>query len=108
MEKIKKIGSRNIFNARITSIIAYFSIWGWIAAYFLGDREGAKIHLNQSLVLLIGGIICRLLGNLGSIFCFAANVMNLGLNIIWLIAFYYAIKGIQKDAPFMGTFHVLR
>ena len=30
---------------------------GWIVAFCAGDKEGAKFHLNQALVILIGQII---------------------------------------------------
>ena len=39
---------------KATGIVAYISFIGWLIAFFAGDREGAKFHLNQALLLVIG------------------------------------------------------
>ena len=44
-------------NKKTTGIIAYITWIGWIVAFCAGDKEGAKFHLNQALVILIGQII---------------------------------------------------
>ena len=41
-------------NKKTTGIIAYITWIGWIVAFCAGDKEGAKFHLNQALVILIG------------------------------------------------------
>ena len=40
-------------NAKTTSIIAYITWIGLIVAFCAGDREGAKLHLNQALVIML-------------------------------------------------------
>ena len=42
---------------KVTGIVAYLTIIGWIIAYIAGDKEGAKFHLNQGLVIALCGII---------------------------------------------------
>lgn len=42
-------------NKKATSIVSYCTIIGWLIAYFAGDRENAKFHLNQGLILGIVG-----------------------------------------------------
>ena len=45
-------------DAKVTSIIAYFfGIIGLIIAYFGGDREGAKFHINQALVIFLFSLL---------------------------------------------------
>lgn len=44
-------------NKKTTGIIAYITWIGWIVAFCAGDKEGAKFHLNQALVILIGQIV---------------------------------------------------
>ena len=36
---------------KTTSWVSYITFIGWIIAYLAGDKEGAKFHLNQSLVI---------------------------------------------------------
>ena len=45
-------------NKKVTGILCYISILLWVVAYVAGDKEGAKFHLNQGLILNIAGLIC--------------------------------------------------
>ena len=52
---------------KVTGIVAYITIIGWLIAFLAGDKEGGKFHLNQALVLnlasLINGwVLSRILG----------------------------------------------
>jgi hypothetical protein len=38
---------------KVTGILSYFGIILWLVAYLAGHKEGAKFHLNQSLVLTL-------------------------------------------------------
>ena len=40
-------------DAKVTGIVSYISWVGWLVAFLAGDKEGAKFHLNQALVLMI-------------------------------------------------------
>lgn len=46
---------------KATGIVAYISIIGWLIAFLAGDKEGAKFHLNQALIVDIGMLICSAL-----------------------------------------------
>ena len=48
-------------NKKTTGIIAYITWIGWIVAFCAGDKEGAKFHLNQALVILIGQIVAAVI-----------------------------------------------
>ena len=43
-------------DAKTTGIVAYITWIGLVIAFVLGDREGAKFHLNQALVIWMGFI----------------------------------------------------
>ena len=45
---------------KTTSWVAYCTFIGWIVAYCAGDKEGAKFHLNQGLVIALGNIAVQL------------------------------------------------
>ena len=93
---------------KITSIVAYLTWVGLIIAFVIGDREGAKFHLNQSLVIWLASTVCGLvaavpvLGGLvsvvGGIFCF----------VCWFIGLIGAIQGIEKPVPVLGQFKLLK
>lgn len=95
-------------NANTTSIIAYLTIIGWLIAYFKGDKEGAKIHLNQCLVIFLARIICILASNLGTAIAALFGIALMALAVLWIIGFIYACKGEQKEIPLLGSIHVLK
>ena len=40
-------------NKKVTSIFAYLGLIFWLIGFLAGDKEEAKFHLNQGLVLII-------------------------------------------------------
>ena len=65
-------------DAKTTGIVAYITWIGLVLAFVLGDREGAKFHLNQALVIWAGGSseLYSCIGWLWGIFCFICAVMG--------------------------------
>ncbi|MCC8078258.1 MAG: hypothetical protein LIO60_07965 [Oscillospiraceae bacterium] len=65
----------------------------------MGDREGAKFHLNQALVILLFSLLgmIPLVGWIWSIFIF----------ICWLIGLIAAIQDVEKPVPLLGRIHLL-
>ena len=71
-------------DTKTTSWVSYITFVGWIIAYAAGDKEGAKFHLNQSLVIWIGylclslvmiiPILGWLVGFVGYIFLFVVSL----------------------------------
>ena len=93
---------------KTTGWVSYLGWIGWIIAYAAGDKEGAKFHLNQSLLVNIGlsigflatpipffGWIC---GSLWTLFCF----------ICWLLGLLAAINEEEKEIPFFGQIKILK
>ena len=39
--------SEEKMDKKITGVVGYITWIGWLIAYLLGDKEGAKFHLNQ-------------------------------------------------------------
>ncbi len=98
---------------KVTGIIAYISIIGWVIAYCAGDKEGAKFHLNQALVVAIGGIAA---GVLSTILAFIIPIVGMILSsLLSLAVFVYAIMGIiyaaqeqDKELPLIGSIKILK
>ena len=102
-------------NKKATAIVSFLTPIGWIIAFLAGDREGAKFHLNQSLVLvvfdLIVGITGKILGKLFLIGIFiniAVAILGLLLFILWIIGFIHAINDTEIPIPIIGGIQLLK
>ncbi len=96
---------------QVTGIIAYITIIGWIIAYCAGDREGAKFHLNQALVVAIGGviisIICRIIGIIPIIGWLISSLLGLITLVYVILGIVYAAQGEDKELPIIGSIKIL-
>ena len=87
----------------------------WIIAYSAGDKNGAKLHLNQSLILiilgLVCGIICWILGFI-PIIKIIAKLLDIVVKLVTLIfgvwGMITAIKGEDKKLPIIGDIAILK
>ncbi|MBD5527476.1 MAG: hypothetical protein HDR02_03580 [Lachnospiraceae bacterium] len=92
---------------KVTGIVAYISIIGWLIAFLAGDKEGAKFHLNQALIVDLGMLICTALTRIpliGLIFW----LVNIFLFVCWLIGLIAAIKEEDKEIPLIGAIKILK
>ena len=64
---------------RTTGIVAYITWIGLVIALCAGDKEGAKFHLNQALVIFLFGLlsIVPCLGQIWAIFILVCWIMGL-------------------------------
>ena len=99
-------------DAKTTSWVSYITFIGWIVAYCTGDKEGAKFHLNQSLVIWIGELIVAVaavpLAFIPIIGWLAAWGANLFLFISWIIGLIAAINQEEKELPLIGGIKILK
>lgn len=92
---------------KVTGIVAYLWIIGWLIAYLAGDKEGAKFHLNQGLVLAIGQIICNVLAVI-PIVNIVACIVSVALFVFQIMGIVYASKEEEKELPLIGKIHLLK
>lgn len=90
---------------KVTGIVAYLWWIGWALALFLGDKEGAKFHLNQALVLNLASLAASLIG---WIISFAGSLLTLVVFVLWIIAFVGAVQGKEKAVPLLGGIVLLK
>lgn len=100
-------------NKKITGIISYITIIGWIIAFLAGDKEGAKFHLNQSLIINLASLINNLilstvLGFVPFIGPFVGWVISIVILVLWIMGLVAAIKEEQKQVPIVGTIQILK
>lgn len=99
-------------NKKVTGIVSYIYLIGWIIAFCAGDKENAKFHLNQSLVLWIANIISTILSFVlafipvvGGIISFAIGIF---LFVCWIMGLVHAIKEEEKELPLIGKIQILK
>lgn len=94
---------------KTTGIIGYLTIIGWLIAFLAGDKEGAKFHLNQSLVIilfsLVAGMILPFIPIIGWLLSIVVNVAQWVFIILGIIS---AAKDEEKELPFIGAIKILK
>lgn len=97
---------------KTTSWVAYITFIGWIVAYCAGDKEGAKFHLNQSLIVWLGylciipaAIILVFIPIIGWLAIWAAIIF---LFVCWIIGLINAINQEEKELPLIGQIKILK
>lgn len=100
-------------NKKVTGIVSYITIIGWIIAYLAGDKEGAKFHLNQSLVINLASLInAWVLGAILGIIPFIGPIVSWIISILilvlWILGLVAAIKEEQKEVPVLGQIKILK
>lgn len=98
-------------DTKTTSWVAYLTWIGFIIAMCTGDKEGAKFHLNQALVILIFqtgiGIVSSMMffipfiGIIGML----ANIFVL---VCWILGLIAAINQEEKEVPLLGQIKILK
>ena len=81
-------------DAKTTGIVAYLTWIGLLIALVAGDREGAKFHLNQALVIWLASLPTFILWG---IFVF----------VCWVMGLIAAINGEEREVPLLGQIHLL-
>ncbi len=103
-------------NGKTASIISYFTIIGWLIAYFamhkdnktaLGSYQLRQTLLFSIITIAVGWIFNFILGILiitTGIFSliYIINIIYIALFIVWIIGLIGAINGEQKPMPFIG------
>ncbi len=93
---------------KTTGIVAYITLVGWIIAYCAGDKEGAKFHLNQALVLWIGQLICSVVTQITFVGALVGGVLNIVLLVFWVVGLILACKEEEKELPLIGGIKILK
>ncbi|MDE7208224.1 MAG: DUF4870 domain-containing protein [Lachnospiraceae bacterium] len=102
-------------DAKVTGIVSYISWIGWLIAFLAGDKEGAKFHLNQSLVLMICLTVVAIISGVagfipvvGLVVTLVAGLCSLVLFIFWIMGLIAACKEEEKALPIIGNIQLLK
>jgi len=85
---------------KVTGIVAYLTWIGLIIALVAGDKEGAKFHINQALVIALFAFLIWIpfIGWIAGIFVF----------FCWVMGLIYAIQEEEKEVPLIGKIKILK
>lgn len=85
---------------KTTSIVAYITWIGLIIAFCAGDKEGAKFHLNQALVIWLFSLFSLIpcLGFFWAIF----------MLVCWIMGLIAAINQEENKVPLIGEIQILK
>ena len=110
-----------LMQKRTTDIVAYLTWIGLVVAFLAGDRERSKFHLNQALVLTIGGVVWSVVYRvarvvLGALTFGLANGVLGGLNalvsivilVLTILGLINAVQGEEKPLPLIGGIVIYR
>ncbi len=92
---------------KATGIVAYLTIVGWFVAYFAGDREEAKFHLNQGLVVNLAFVVLFILGRIPIIRWFVW-ILRIGVFFCGVLGVVYAFQDQEKEIPLLGIIKLLK
>ena len=87
-------------NAKTTSIIAYITWIGLIVAFCAGDREGAKFHLNQALVIMLFSLL--------SVIPCIGWIWGIFMLVCWIMGLIAAINQEEKEVPLIGKIKLIK
>lgn len=87
-------------DAKTTGIVAYITWIGFLVALLGGDKEGAKFHLNQALVIWLFSIpsFIPCIGQIWGIF----------MLVCWILGLVAAINQEEKEVPLIGRIRLLK
>lgn len=87
-------------DTKTTSIVAYITWIGLLIAFVAGDKDGAKFHLNQALVIFLFSLLSLIpcIGWIWAIF----------MLICWIMGLIAAINQEEKPVPLIGNIKILK
>ncbi len=93
---------------KTTGIVGYLTWIGFLIAFLAGDKEGAKFHLNQSLVIWLGYICAGVFNWIPLIGWLFSLVAYIFLFVCLILGLMYAIKEQETEVPLIGQIKILK
>lgn len=85
---------------KATGIVAYLTWIGFLIALLAGDKEGAKFHINQALVIALFSLL--------SIVPCVGWIWGIFMLVCWFMGFIAAINEEEKPVPLIGNIKILK
>lgn len=94
-------------NKKVTSIFAYLGLIFWLIGFLAGDKEGAKFHLNQGLVLILGNVIAGVVAVIPVVGTFVGCILSVVILVFAIMGIVSACKDEEKPLPLIGGIQLL-
>lgn len=87
-------------DAKTTGIVAYLTWIGFIIAICAGDKDGAKFHVNQALVIMLFSLL--------SIIPCVGWIWGVFMIVCWIMGLIAAINEEEKEVPLIGGIKLIK
>ncbi len=95
-------------DTKTTSIVAYLTWVGLLIAFLAGDKEGAKFHINQALVIVLFGIAGGIVAVIPLIGWILGGLWSVFMIVCWIMGLIAAINQEEKEVPLIGKIHIIK
>jgi len=85
---------------RTTGIVAYITWVGLLIAVIAGDKEGAKFHVNQALVIGLFSLL--------SVIPCIGQIWGIFMIVCWIMGLIAAINEEEKPVPLIGGITIIK
>lgn len=95
-------------DTKTTGIVAYLTWIGLLIAFLAGDKEGAKFHINQALVVflfMLAGTVIMIIPLVGWIL---GGLWDVFMLVCWVMGLIAAVKEEEKEVPLIGKIHIIK
>lgn len=87
-------------DAKTTGIVAYLTWIGLVIALVAGDKDGARFHINQALVILLFSLL--------SIIPCIGWIWGIFMIVCWIMGLIAAINEEEKPVPVIGGITLIK
>ena len=95
-------------NKKVTSVFAYLGWIFWFIGFLAGDKEAAKFHLNQGLVLGLVGLAIGVVGMIPVLGWIVAPALGIANFVFMIMGIVSACKDEEKPLPLVGKIQLLK
>lgn len=93
-------------SSKVTSVLSYFGLIGWLIAFFAGTKDDKSIYLKQGfgliLLSIVFGIVIQILVRISTSLALVGTVLWIVLLVLFILGLINAIKEEKKPLPIVG------
>lgn len=95
--------------SNLAAVLAYITWVGFFVALLVGDRNDdfTRMHLNQALVLNIGGILSGVIMIIPLIGTIAGGIMEIAIFVLDIMGIVRAATWSMEPLPFISNFRLI-
>ena len=95
--------------SNLAAVIAYITWVGFFVALLVGDKNDdfTRMHLNQALVLNIGGILSGVIMIIPLIGTIAGGILEIAVLVLDIMGIARAASWSMEPLPFISDIHLI-